>query len=123
MYKADLKQAAEANTNFRTVMHTGKHSQLVAMNIKVGEEIGMEVHPDNDQVIYIVDGTAEATVDGEVAQIDKHDLVFVEAGSQHNFRNTGNEDLKIITIYAPAHHPDSTVHVTKADAEAAEQAE
>lgn len=104
-------------------MHTGKHTQLVAMSLKVGEEIGMETHPDNDQVIYIAAGTCEATVNGEVAQIDEFDVVFVEAGSQHNFRNTGTADLKLITLYAPPHHPDGTVHVTKADAEAAEKAE
>jgi mannose-6-phosphate isomerase-like protein (cupin superfamily) len=120
MYKEDLEKLAEENTNFRKVLYTGKYSQIVAMNIPVGEDIGEEVHPDTDQILYFVDGDCEAIVNGEVTHAGEDDVVFVPAGAKHNFKNTGDEDLKLFTIYAPPHHPDGTIHATKKDAKAAE---
>jgi len=115
----DLKEKAKANTYFRQVLSTGKHSQIVVMSIPEGGEIGEEVHPDTDQVLYFVDGEGKAVLDGEEIPFEKHDTFLVQAGTRHNFINTGSEDLKIITAYSPPHHPDGTIHKTKAEAEAA----
>lgn len=123
MYAENIKEATKANTNFRTVLHTGPHSQIVAMSIPVGGDIGEEVHPNTDQLLFFVEGTGEATLNGETRAIGEHDVVFVEAGTTHNFKNTGDEDLKLFTVYAPPNHPDGTIHKTKAEAEAAEKSE
>ncbi len=123
MYAEDIKKLTKENTNFRTVLYTGKNSQIVAMNIPIGEDIGAEIHPSTDQILFIVDGKGEAILEGERRNIGKHDAVFVPAGTIHNFKNTGNEDLKLYTVYAPPEHPDGTIHVTKADAIKAENME
>ncbi len=123
MYAEDIEQKVKDNTNFRTVLQTGVYSQIVAMSIPVGGEIGEEVHPQTDQTFYFVDGNGEAIVDGETKTVGEDDLVFVRAGSMHNFKNTGSEDLKILTIYAPPAHKDGTVHKTKEEAEVAEKKE
>lgn len=120
MYAEDIKKLTKENTNFRKVLHTGVHSQIVAMNIPVGEDIGEETHEGVDQILYFVDGECEAILNGEVRKVEEHDIVFVPAGMQHNFRNIGDEDLKLFTVYAPPEHPDGTIHATKADAQKAE---
>ncbi|HVZ11677.1 MAG TPA: cupin domain-containing protein [Patescibacteria group bacterium] len=116
MYAKDIKKLTKENTNFRTVLHTGKNAQIVAMCIKVDDEIGEETHPETDQLIFIVDGEGEAVVNGEAQEIAEHDVVFVPAGTLHNFINTGDEDLKLFTVYAPPEHPDGTIHKTHEDA-------
>ena len=120
MYTEDIKKRTKENTNFRTVLHTGVHCQIVAMNIPVGGDIGMETHGDVDQILYFVDGECEAELDGEVRVVEEHDIVFVPAGTMHNFKNIGDTELKLFTVYAPPEHPDGTIHVTKADAQEAE---
>jgi len=90
------------------------------MTIPPGGEIGDEVHPDTDQVLAFVDGRGEAILDGERSEVSADDLVFVRAGTRHNFLNTGDESLRLITIYAPPEHAPGTVHQTKAEADAAE---
>lgn len=117
MYAEDIKKLTKENTNFRTVLHTGKQAQIVAMCIPVGGDIGEEVHPTIDQILFILDGEGEAILDGETRIIGEHDVVFVPAGTTHNFKNTGDEELKLFTVYAPPEHPDGTVHKTKEDAE------
>ena len=93
-----------ANDSFREVVYTAAHSQLVLMALKPKEEIGMEVHPDNDQFFRFEKG------------------MVVPAGSQHNIINVSDdEDLKLYTIYSPAHHKDGTIHATKADAMASDE--
>ena len=121
MYAEDIKKATKVNTNFRKVLHTGQNSQIVEMSLKVGEDIGEEVHPNTDQIIFIVDGDGEAVLNGETRQIEEHDVVFVPVWTKHNFINRGDEELKLFTVYAPPEHPDGTVHATKADAMAAEK--
>lgn len=116
MFAEDIKQLTKENTNFRKVLHTGKQSQIVAMSIPVGEDIGEEVHPDTDQILFFVKGEAEAILNGEKRQVEEHDVVFVPAGTTHNFKNIGDEDLKLFTVYAPPEHPDGTVHKTKQEA-------
>ena len=120
MYADDIKKVTKENTNFRTVLHTGEYSQLVAMCILVNSEIGEEVHPHTDQLIFIVKGVGVAVLNGERRNIEEHDVVFVPAGTMHNFINTGDEELKLFTVYAPPQHPDGTIHKTKEEAEKAE---
>jgi mannose-6-phosphate isomerase-like protein (cupin superfamily) len=123
MYAEDIKKQTKENLNFRKVLHTGVHAQVVAMNIKVGEDIGMETHGDVDQILYFVEGECEATLNGETRSLVEHDIVYVPAGTEHNFVNSGQTDLKLFTVYAPPQHPDGTVHATKADAQKAESHE
>src|SRR6185369_523585 len=120
MFAEDIKKLTKENTNFRKVLHTGVHSQIVAMSIPVGGEIGEETHPATDQIIFFVEGEGVATLNNESRQVEKHDVVFVPAGTIHNFINRGEEDLKLFTVYAPPAHADGTVHETKEDAERAE---
>ena len=115
----DVKDRAKENTYFRQVLSTGEHTQIVVMSIPVGEDIGEEPHTDTDQVLYFVDGVGKAVLNGEEVNFEKNDIFLVKAGTKHYFINTGDEDLKIITAYSPPHHPDGTVHKTKADAAAA----
>ena len=119
----DIEARARANTFFRQEIETGEHTQIVLMSIPPAGEIGMEVHPDTDQVLYLVEGEGKVILDGQERPFKKHDLVLVHAGTWHNFVNTGKKDLKIITTYSPPHHKPGTVHKTKAEADAAEAAE
>ena len=119
-----LEDEAEKNSNFRKVLFTSAHSQLVLMSLKVGEDIGMEIHPDNDQFIRIEEGDGQAIIDGETFDLEEGSAVVIPAGSEHNIINTSDsEDLKLYTVYSPAHHPDGTIHVTKEEAMAAEAEE
>lgn len=122
-YVSNIEQETEQNENFRKVLFTAPHSQLVVMTLQPGEEIGMEVHPDNDQFLRIESGSGKAILSGEESAIGDGFAVIVPAGTQHNIMNTGSGKMKLYTIYSPAHHPVGTIHKTKADAEAAEAAE
>jgi mannose-6-phosphate isomerase-like protein (cupin superfamily) len=113
----DIKEKAKSNTNFRHVLETGKYTQVVIMSIPVGGEIGEEIHSDTDQVLYCVEGEGKVILDGKEDIFKEDDLVLVEAGTKHNFTNTGDEDMKIITFYSPPHHPQGTIHQTKKEAE------
>jgi mannose-6-phosphate isomerase-like protein (cupin superfamily) len=120
--KFPIATVAEQSTDFRRVLWTGDNSQLVTMTIPPGGEIGEETHPQTDQLLAFVSGTGEAIVAGESEQIAAGDLVVVPAGTVHNFRNTGADPLVLWTMYAPPEHADGTVHATKEEAEAAEEA-
>jgi mannose-6-phosphate isomerase-like protein (cupin superfamily) len=113
MFVENFKRLAKENTNFRKVLQTGAHSQIVAMSLRVGEDIGVETHPETDQIFFIVHGEGEVMIANQRRVFDKKTLIFVPAGSEHNVTNTGEDELKLITIYAPAHHPDGTVQATK----------
>src|SRR5207249_8822600 len=119
-FNDDIVRLATENRLFRRVLATGSHAQIVLMSIPTNGEIGEEVH-DVDQVLAFVAGEGEAILDGEVSDVSADHVVFVPAGTRHNFVNTGPVDLKLFTIYAPPEHPPGTVHETKADADAAEQ--
>ena len=121
-FHEDVKKLAKHNNDFRRVVFTGPHSQLVLMCIQPGEEIGEERH-EADQLFYFVDGEGEAILEGQASAVEEHDAVVVPAGTLHNFRNTGRKPLRLFTDYAPPQHPDGTVHHSKQDAEAAERAE
>jgi mannose-6-phosphate isomerase-like protein (cupin superfamily) len=116
----DILAAAWSNDAFRREILTGEHEQVVVMTIPPGGEIGEEVHPTTDQVLAFVDGRGEARLDGQTSAVAPNDLVFVRAGTRHNFVNVGDLPLRLITIYAPPEHAPGTVHQTKAEADAAE---
>jgi mannose-6-phosphate isomerase-like protein (cupin superfamily) len=118
-YRADLKEITKDSDDFRRVLFTGAHSQLVIMSLAPDEEIGDEVH-EVDQILFAVAGEGEAFLDGRRKSFEKGDVVAVPAGTRHNFRNTSKKPLKLYTVYAPPQHPAGTVHHTKADAVAAE---
>ncbi|MDQ2689515.1 MAG: cupin domain-containing protein [Chloroflexota bacterium] len=118
--RVDIARAARDNDAFRREVMTGEHEQVVVMTIPPGGEIGEEVHPDTDQVLAFVEGEGEAQLDGESSRVGPNDLVFVRAGTTHNFVNTGDRPLRLITIYAPPEHAPGTVHQTKEEADAAE---
>ena len=120
MHIKDLESKAMKNTTFRTVLATSKHTQVVVMDVKPGEDIGKEIHPNEDQVLYLISGRGTIYMDGKEMDFNKGDCVLVPAGTEHNFTTIGDESMKIITTYSPPHHPDGTVHKTKVDAEAAE---
>jgi mannose-6-phosphate isomerase-like protein (cupin superfamily) len=115
-----IATVAEQYADFRRVLWTGKHSQLVIMTIPPGDDIGEEVH-EVDQILTFVSGVGEARVGGEKRKVTQGDLVVVPAGHQHNFVNTGPNPLVLYTVYAPAEHADGAVHATKADALDAEE--
>jgi mannose-6-phosphate isomerase-like protein (cupin superfamily) len=117
----DILGLASRNEDFRRVIDTGEHSQIVAMTIPPGGEIGEEVHPDVDQILVFVEGQADAILEGEASRVGPNDLVFVKAGTKHNFVNTGRDPLRLITVYAPPEHEPGTVHATKEEADAAEE--
>lgn len=119
-WTGSIADAARDNADFRRVLSTGPHAQLVVMSIPAGEEIGEEVHDDVDQVLSIVDGSGEAVLADVPTQIGAGDLVLVPAGTKHNVRNVGTADLKLYTVYAPPEHPDGTVHRSRAEADAAD---
>ena len=113
---------AEKSPDFRRVLWTGEHSQLVIMTIPPGGEIGEEVHDDVDQILTFVSGTGKAIVSGTEKNVAQGDLVVVPAGKKHNFLNTGPNPLILYTVYGPAEHADGAVHKTKEEADAMEEA-
>jgi len=123
-FNANIEKDAIENTNFRKVLYTGKHSQLVLMSLKPSEEIGMEIHPDNDQFFRFEKGAGKCIIDGNEYTLGDGSVILVPAGAQHNVINTSaTEDLKLYTIYSPAHHKDSIVRATKEEAEKKENDE
>ena len=116
----DIVDIAGRSDDFRREVMTGPLMQIVVMTIPPGEEIGEETHGDTDQVLYFVEGTGEAVLDGERSEVSAGRLVFVRAGVLHNFVNTGSEPLRLVSAYAPPEHEAGTVHATKAEADAAE---
>jgi len=117
-FKTNIDKAAVENNNFRKVLYTSKHSQLVLMSLKPKEEIGEETHTDNDQFFRIESGSGKCIIDGNEYKIKAGDAVVVPAGSRHNLINSDNvAELKMYTIYSPAHHKDGITRTTKKEAE------
>ena len=117
----DIEKLTEENTDFRRVLYTGKNLQLVLMTLRPGEEIGAEVHEDRDQFFRVEMGEGEILIDGNVSAVRSDMAMIVPAGARHNVRNTGDEPLKLYTIYGPPEHRDGVVRATKAEAEASEE--
>ena len=125
-YEEDMEHftiatVAEQNPDFRRVLWTGQHAQLVIMTIPPEGEIGEEVHPDTDQILTFVSGVGEAKVGGSTRKVAQGDLVAVPAGTKHNFVNTGPNPLVLYTVYGPPEHADGAVHKTKEEADEAEE--
>ena len=117
-FNANIEKETLENENFRKVLYTGKHSQLVLMSLKPNEEIGMEVHADNDQFFRFEKGNGKCIIDGNSYTLTDGSVIIVPAGAEHNIINTSSsEDLKLYTIYSPAHHKDGIVRATKEEAE------
>jgi mannose-6-phosphate isomerase-like protein (cupin superfamily) len=108
------------NDSFRDEVITGKECQVVLMTIQPGEEIGAEVHDDHDQILVFVEGNGQAVLAGQAREVGVNDLVFVNAGVEHNFINTGSRPLRLYTVYAPPEHPAGTRHDSKTEADEAE---
>ncbi|PYH45912.1 cupin domain-containing protein [Aspergillus saccharolyticus JOP 1030-1] len=106
---------------FRKVLHTGLYSQFVAMEVPVNGEIGDEVHT-VDQTLIFTHGTGKAIVAGKEQEVKQGDVVIVPAGTQHQFLNVGDTPLELVTVYAPAEHDPRTVHQTKEEGDAQEEA-
>lgn len=117
-FVTDIEQKTLENENFREVLFTAPHSQLVVMTLQPGEEIGLETHDDVDQFIRVEAGTGMAILDGEDKALADGTAVVIPAGTEHNVVNTSpTEALKLYTIYSPPEHPEGTVHRTKAEAD------
>lgn len=125
-FTVDIAEATKRNNTFRTALWTGSHLQLTLMSIGVGDEIGLELHPDTDQFLRIEQGRGIVKMGDSKdnlnfqRQVSVGDAILVPAGTWHNLINAGNVPLKLYSIYAPPKHPRGTVHRTRADAMAAE---
>lgn len=123
----NIEEATKQNNNFRVALWTGCHLQLTLMSINVGEDIGLENHPNLDQFVRIEEGQGLVKMGDKKDKLDFQRMVYddyafiIPAGKWHNLINTGNKPIKLYSIYAPPEHPYGTVHKTKADAEAAEE--
>jgi mannose-6-phosphate isomerase-like protein (cupin superfamily) len=116
-YHINVEKETLKNTDFRRVLYTAKHSQLVLMNLKPGEEIGEEIHNHLDQFFRFEEGEGKVTIDATQYVIKDGDAVIVPAGSKHNVINTSkSKNLKLYTIYSPPEHQDGVVRPSKADA-------
>lgn len=113
-YFGNIEKLTEENSDYRRVLYTTKHSQLVLMNLKPGEEIGWEVHK-VDQFFRFESGKGKVTIDGNEYAVSDGDAIIVPAGSKHNVVNASGEMLKLYSVYSPPQHKDATVHKTKAD--------
>ena len=116
-YYGHIEQDTLANQHFRKVLYTGKYCQLVLMSLQPDEEIGMEVHHENDQFFRFEAGEGKVIIDGNIYEVRDGDVIIVPSGAEHNVINTSStEALKLYTIYSPAHHKDQIVRGTKQEA-------
>ena len=119
-YFGTIEEETLANENFRQVVFTGEHVQVVLMSLLPGEEIGMETHPHVDQFFRIESGMGKAVVAGVEYELRDGTALVVPAGAEHNIISTGAASLKLYTLYSPPNHPAGTIHHTKEDALRAE---
>lgn len=115
-YKANIEELTINNNDFRRVLYTGAHCQLVLMSLLPDEEIGMEIHEENDQFFRFENGFGKVFIDDVVYEVSDGDAVIVPSGSRHNIV-AGSSGLKLYTIYSPAHHKDGIIRITKKEAE------
>lgn len=121
-FKSNIEQDTLNNENFRKVLYTGKHTQLVLMTIAPGSEIGEEIHNENDQFFRFESGKGKVIIDGTEYDVEDGDAVIVPAGAKHNVKNSSEQEpLKLYTLYSPPHHKDGIVRKTKEEAEANEE--
>ena len=117
-YHDDIEKQTTGNSDFRRVLYTGHHLQLVLMTLQPGEEIGAEIHEDRDQFFRFEEGSGKVDIDDNSYDVEDGSGVIVPAGARHNVRNTGGELLKLYTLYGPPEHKDGIVQSTKAEADA-----
>jgi mannose-6-phosphate isomerase-like protein (cupin superfamily) len=118
-FHSNIGKDTSENNNFRKVLYTSKHSQLVLMSLGPNEEIGTEIHTDNDQFFCFEKGQGTCIIDGNEYKITEGVAIIIPAGTEHNIINTSDiDDLKMYTVYSPAHHKDGVLRVTKIEAEA-----
>lgn len=123
-YIVDIEERTLSNTNFREVLFSGNHTQLVVMSIEPGTDIGEEVHKGIDQFIRVEKGEAQVVLNGKQHRLKADDIVIIPAGVRHNVINTStSEDLKLYSLYSPPEHKPGTIHKTKAEAAAAHEHE
>lgn len=116
-FVGNIEELTLSNSNFRQVVYTVQHAQLVLMSLKPNEDIGMEVHETTDQFLRIEKGEGKVILNGEEHSVKDGFAILVPAGTNHNVINTSSEiDLKLYTVYSPSHHKDGTVHKTKQEA-------
>ncbi len=115
-FVGNIEDRTQSNRDFRRVLYTGPHMQLVVMSLLPGEEIGEEVHEHTDQFFRVESGKGEISIDGHVTPVERDMAMIVPARARHNVRNTGHEAMKVYTLYAPPEHADGTVHRTRSDA-------
>lgn len=120
-YVDNIEEATERNEDFRRVLYTGAHLQLVLMTLQPGEEIGEETHDDGDQFFRFEGGEGQVMIDGVTHEVEADFAVIVPAGARHNVINTGDEPLKLYTLYGPPEHRDGVVHRTRAEADKSEE--
>lgn len=121
-FKSNIEKDTLKNKNFRKVLYSSKHLQLVLMTLRPKQEIGLETHPGNDQFFRFEAGRGRVEIDGNKYVVKDGDAVIIPAGAKHNVVNTSStEELKMYTIYAPPHHKDQIVRKTKEEAEANEE--
>ncbi len=117
-FKSNIEKDTLENNNFRKVLYTGKHLQLVLMNLKAGEEIGEETHQNIDQFFRFESGSGKCIIDGTEYLVKNGDVIVVPSGAKHNVINTDNKtELKMYAIYGPPNHKYDTIWSTKEDAE------
>lgn len=116
-YHGNIEDLTKNNANFRQVIYTGNHCQVVLMSLLPGEDIGLETHDKNDQFFRFEEGSGKAIVAGKEYELADGTALVVPSGTEHNIVNTGDKPLRFYTIYSPAHHIDGRIHVTKFEAE------
>jgi len=120
-YNENIEVLTKVNTSFRKVLYTGEQSQLVLMSLLPGEDIGSEVHADNDQFFRFESGNGKVIINETEYEVSDGSAVIVPKGATHNVINTGTDTLKMYTLYSPAHHKDGIIRITKAEALANEE--
>jgi mannose-6-phosphate isomerase-like protein (cupin superfamily) len=117
-FSTNIEHATIANNDFRRVLYTGKHTQLVLMSLAPSDEIGMEVHDENDQFFRFEAGSGKVIIDDAEYEVTDGSVIIVPAGARHNVINTSNiEELKLYTLYSPPHHKDGIIRPTRNEAE------
>jgi len=121
-FSGDIEKDTLRNKEFRKVLYTGKHCQLVLMSVPPKEELGLEIHPENDQFFRFEQGEGKCIIDGNEYTLRDGVAIVVPAGAKHNVINTSSsKELKLYTLYSPPHHKDGIVRKTKQEAEAREE--
>lgn len=119
-YHVNIEKETLENSYFRKVLYTTQGTQLVLMSLKPGEEIGVEIHRENDQFFRFEEGQGKVIIDNNEYSISADEIIIIPRGATHNVINTGDGDLKMYTLYSPPHHKDGTVRATKEEAERSE---